>query len=288
MRAFMLVPVSKQGITPTARTVVPIWARTSPVVAVSNVLGRLPPTKLRVNPRPVCAMSTASSGLHVLDGDEAGAMARISAARVSCKAFLDKPVDKQILESILQVTQRAPTSFNTQPYRLVVVSSKEAKEALAATMMETNKAKVLAAGATVVVLADLQVDGNKTSELTKAAAPQMSGYADMIPSLLPIFAGSKGKNTVAEWAFKNAGLVGMRLLDAATAHGLATAILEGIDSEQAMLEAIHAPASRYRVPFVICIGHPDIEAESARLDKFASQQTPRFSLDDIVSYDSLN
>lgn len=92
-------------------------------------------------------------------------------------------------------------------------------------MMETNRPKVLTAAATVVVLADMAVEAAQTSELIKRAAPQMGAYADMIPTLLPIFAGSEGKNTVAEWAFKNAGLVGMRLLDAATAHGLATAIV---------------------------------------------------------------
>lgn len=76
--------------------------------------------------RSLRAMS-AASGLQALEGGEAEAMARISAARVSCKTFLDKPVDKSVMQSVLHMTQRAPTSFNTQPYRLVVVSSKEVR-----------------------------------------------------------------------------------------------------------------------------------------------------------------
>ena len=101
----------------------------------------------------------------------------------------------------------------------------QAKNALAPTMMETNRAKVLTAAVTVVVLADLDVQPSRTRDLLKASAPSMEAYADMIPSLLPIFAGSEGKNTTTEWAFKNAGIVGMRLVDAATAHGLATAMV---------------------------------------------------------------
>jgi nitroreductase len=101
----------------------------------------------------------------------------------------------------------------------------QAKASLAPTMMKTNREKVLNAAVTVVVLSDLEVDGSRTTELIKDASPHLAPYAEMIPNMLPVFVGDESKNTTTEWAFKNAGLIGMRLLDAATSHGLATAIV---------------------------------------------------------------
>lgn len=51
--------------------------------------------------------------------------------------------------------QRAPSSFNAQPYRMVVVRGEEAKQRLAGAMLGGNQAKVATAGATVVFAADL-------------------------------------------------------------------------------------------------------------------------------------
>ena len=51
--------------------------------------------------------------------------------------------------------QRAPSSFNAQPYRMVVVRDGTVKEQLAAAMLGGNQGKVASAGATVVFAADL-------------------------------------------------------------------------------------------------------------------------------------
>lgn len=51
---------------------------------------------------------------------------------------------------------------------------------------------------TVVLLADLKADIHKSSDLLKNAAPEISGYADAIPGMVPIFAGENGKNTMTE------------------------------------------------------------------------------------------
>ena len=49
----------------------------------------------------------------------------------------------------------------------------------------------------------------------------------MVPELMTKMWIAKMMN-VLQWAFKNAGLVGMRLLDAATSHGFATAMVSPI------------------------------------------------------------
>ena len=63
--------------------------------------------------------------------------------------------------------------------------------------------------------------------------------------------------------------------------------LEGIDSESELLQAVGAAGGRYRVPFVVCIGQPNPEAEEQRLAGYSNNATPRFSLEELVSTDTL-
>ena len=42
-------------------------------------------------------------------------------SRFSARAFLDKPVQKSVLEELLQVAARAPSGTNTQPWNVYVV-----------------------------------------------------------------------------------------------------------------------------------------------------------------------
>ena len=223
--------------------------------------GRLPSPLLstkRQN-RPHSTMKAARAenpGLPGLQGDESAALARISAARVSCKSFLKTSIPSDVVKSMLEKVIRVPTSFNTQPYRLVLVSSDQAKGDVSACMAEINRPKVYImtpvwpclclymsimqaightyaggialirrgaycipkrsltccadvfwyqpcfqvqnAALTVVVLADLEPDVDAAGELLKESAPRMSAYADMLRTLLPIYAGESGKNTIIE------------------------------------------------------------------------------------------
>ena len=49
-------------------------------------------------------------------------------SRRSVRQFLDKPVDKAILEQILETAQRAPSGGNTQPWSAVVVGGDALKD----------------------------------------------------------------------------------------------------------------------------------------------------------------
>ena len=42
--------------------------------------------------------------------------------RLTCRAFLDKKVDKKIIEEIINVAKRAPSGGNLQPWHMWVVS----------------------------------------------------------------------------------------------------------------------------------------------------------------------
>ena len=60
-------------------------------------------------------------------------------SRRSVRQFLDKPVDKTVLEKILTTAQRAPSGGNTQPWSAVVVGGDALKD-ITAKIKEKAKA----------------------------------------------------------------------------------------------------------------------------------------------------
>ncbi len=53
--------------------------------------------------------------------------------RYSCRAYQDKPVEKQKLDQLLEAARLAPSAKNTQDWRFVVVTNKEIKSKVAQT-----------------------------------------------------------------------------------------------------------------------------------------------------------
>ena len=45
--------------------------------------------------------------------------------RRSCRAFLEKPVEKDTLENLLMLATQAPSAINLQPWELTIVSGEE-------------------------------------------------------------------------------------------------------------------------------------------------------------------
>ena len=49
-------------------------------------------------------------------------------SRHSVRAFLDTPVEPEMIKDILRVASRAPSGTNTQPWKVYVVSGKKRDE----------------------------------------------------------------------------------------------------------------------------------------------------------------
>ena len=70
----------------------------------------------------------------------------------------EKKISEDLLKEIMETAQRAPSSFNAQPYKVVLVRDNEYKLALAEGMIgDSNKNLVLTADTSAVFLADLEV-----------------------------------------------------------------------------------------------------------------------------------
>lgn len=72
--------------------------------------------------------------------------------RHSIRAYMDKPVEKEKIDRILEAAFSAPSAGNLQAYKIVVVKDKKAKEALYYLALEQDS--ILQAPAVLVFFAD--------------------------------------------------------------------------------------------------------------------------------------
>jgi nitroreductase len=59
-------------------------------------------------------------------------VAKAIRSRYSCRQYLDKPIEKNVLQMILEAARQAPSARNLQDRRFVVVTDKETKKKVAA------------------------------------------------------------------------------------------------------------------------------------------------------------
>ena len=177
----------------------------------------------------------------------------------TANAFTDEPITDEQLAAIFELVKWAPTAMNTQPLRVVVVRSAEAKERLLPHMAEGNRAKTAAAPATALLAADIDFH----EELPRTF-PHNPGARDML-------AGDEASR--ARMAELNAGLqVGYAIIGIRAA-GLAAGPMTGFDAEAVSREFF--PDGRHRVLVAVNIGKP---ADNAWRDRL-----PRLPFDEVVS-----
>ncbi len=75
--------------------------------------------------------------------DLAKSFAKISSLRCAARSFdSNREVASELLTEVLKVTQEAPSAFNLQPYKIIVVQSREGKDALCQAMLGGNVKKL--------------------------------------------------------------------------------------------------------------------------------------------------
>ena len=177
----------------------------------------------------------------------------------TANAFTDEPVSDEQLAAIFELVKWAPTAMNSQPLRVVVLRSAEAKARLLPHLAEGNRAKTAAAPAVALLAADIDFH----DELPRTF-PHFPGARDM-------FAADEHSRTRA--AELNAGLqVGYAIIGIRAA-GLAAGPMTGFDADAIAREFF--PDGRHRVLVAINMGKP---AENAWMDRL-----PRLPLDEVVT-----
>jgi len=70
-------------------------------------------------------------------------------------AWLDKPVSRDLLEKLYEITAAGATSMNTCPSRFIFVTSPEGKQRLAKSLKDKNVDKMMSAPVTAIIAYDL-------------------------------------------------------------------------------------------------------------------------------------
>lgn len=177
------------------------------------------------------------------------------------------------LDEILTLAAKAPSAWNLQHWRYLVITKPEVKERILP--IAFNQDQVVNSSATVVILGDLEANRSvhdvygtayKQGQLPKEV------YETMVRQVNAAY--ENNPQMARDSAILNASLSAMQLMLAAKAKGYDTCPMGGFDRE-ALIKELNIP-SRYLPVMLISIGKA---AEPAR-------PTTRFSLDQLVIRES--
>jgi len=151
-----------------------------------------------------------------------------------------EPLPGGTLRELYELARFGPTAANSSPARFVFATSAEAKEKLASVSSGSNRPKILAAPATVIIGYDLD-------------------FAERLETLFPHAPGMKaafGDPAVAEsTAFRNSTLQGAYLIIAARSLGLDCGPMSGFDNNK--VDALFFAGTRIKSNFICSLGRGD-------------------------------
>ena len=168
--------------------------------------------------------------------------------RRSIRTFEPVPIPGQDLDAILDVVRRAPSAFNVQPWRFVVVETREVKERLAAAAF--NQRQVASAPAVIVLYTDVADALDHVDEVLHPgmdAATRAGARQSILRSL-----GERDEDAREAWGAEQGNIALGYLLLAAEAHGYQTSPMLGFDA-RAVKELLGLPP-HVRVPALVAIG----------------------------------
>ncbi len=167
-------------------------------------------------------------------------------ARRSIRKYEPAPIPRADLEEILRVTGLAPSPWNLQPWRFVIVEDADTKTKLQAAAY--GQPQVGAAPAVIVMYSDMT---NALETIEETIHPGMPDHAKAATDIRTTFAGMS-ENDRHAWGFAEANIALGFLLLTAQAHGYSTSSMLGFvpDTVKTLLDL---PADA-RIPALIAIG----------------------------------
>ena len=167
----------------------------------------------------------------------------------------EKKIPREMIKKMVELAGNTPSSFNLQPWNLIILQDREQKEKLKA--LAWDQLKVVEAPVTMIVLADKE--GWKQGhpgfertwqEMVKTGMPetQRDWFLNATSSL---YNWSPDANLA--FAAKNAGFFGMSLMYAAVSLGLDSHPMDGFDHE-GVKKAFNIP-DRYWIPLLLAVGY---------------------------------
>ncbi|HZD49681.1 MAG TPA: nitroreductase family protein [Silvibacterium sp.] len=174
------------------------------------------------------------------------------AQRRATPSFDGSPIPNEDLRKILEAGLRAPSGYNMQPWRFIVVRSPEQLRRLR--WASFNQAKVEEASAVIVACGD--ADGWRTGDLEEMLRMGCEGgmpenYAEQARQNIPNYL-SNHPNLTA-WLNKHVMIAFTTMMLMAEVLGYDTAPMEGFEQEK-VREVLKLPLS-YHVVALLALGH---------------------------------
>lgn len=169
----------------------------------------------------------------------------------TCYKFLDKPVDRALLEEIYNMAKLGPTSANCCPLRIVFVQSSAEKDKLYRCLVPSNVEKVKSAPVTAIFAFD-----TKFYELMPKLFPHDASIKDYFASF---------EQVALDTAIRNSSLQAAYLMIVARSKGLACGLMSGFNKDA--INSTFFSNSTYQVNFICNIGYKDGDAPFPRLPK---------------------
>jgi len=188
----------------------------------------------------------------------------------------DRDVPDELLREIIEDATHAPSSFNLQPWNIIVLRELEDKMRLRKLAM--NQPKVSESPVTLIILADTKAwheDNLSFNTVMNQKIDAEELQADKKDWFRGVCARLYGKTRDFEMAFaiKNTAFFAMSIMYAATSRGLQTHPMDGFNHDK-VKEEFKIP-DHYWVPLLMSIGY---HAEKAEILPVKSRK----SYDDLV------
>jgi nitroreductase len=174
-------------------------------------------------------------------------------ARRSVRRFEPTPVPESDLLELLRLAGRAPSAYNAQPWRFIVVRDEELKAKLAEAAF--NQQQVLRAPATVVIYSDMADALERMPEAMHPDMPSEKREAG-VASLRATFA-KKSEAERESWGAEQSNIALGYFLLLAESFGLGTSPMLGFDA--AKVKALLGLPGHVRIPALVAIGYPGEE-----------------------------
>jgi nitroreductase len=172
--------------------------------------------------------------------------------RRSTPSFGSDPIDEADLREILEAGLHAPSGYNTQPWRFIVVRDPEQRARLRAAAM--NQARVEQAPVVIVACGDAaQLDGEILNEMLQLAAEHGFGDERQHEQVRQNFPKFLENLEVAVWLNRQVAISLTHMMLMAEVLGYDTSIMEGFQEDR-VKQVLAIPESA-RVVALLCIGN---------------------------------
>ncbi|HVG27091.1 MAG TPA: nitroreductase family protein [Acidobacteriaceae bacterium] len=173
--------------------------------------------------------------------------------RRSTPSFDGEPIPPSDLRKILEAGLAAPSGYNMQPWRFIVVQHPEQRRRLRAASY--NQAKVEEASAVIVACGDRDGWRRDLDEMLRLgrAGGMPESYAAQASTSVPGYLSSFSHDQMTAWLNKQVMLAFTSMMLMAEVLGYDTAPMEGFEQDR-VCETLRLPMS-YHVVALLALGH---------------------------------